>query len=243
MIHPMTYPRLLLSAFCMLLTISASQATAVPAHTVRFVYLVSSDRTVNPAYTEAIEQAAREMQAWMAGQLGGRTFALHAPVVTIVQSEQTAMWFTQHPNGSDKASYGFRNTLDEMRKQPDFKLRRDGYIWVIYSDGPGDSGRAFPGFAYLPEDDLLGLVGKHPSQKNPKRWVAGMGHELGHALGLPHPQDTETYYQALMWAGFYNPDKAYLTTADKKILLANTYLELTDQPTDGDKVGNTKVAE
>ena len=39
----------------------------------------------------------------------------------------------------------------------------------VYSDGPGNKGRAFKGFAYLPEDDLLGLVGRHPTQKNPVR--------------------------------------------------------------------------
>ena len=27
----------------------------------------------------------------------------------------------------------------------------------------------------LPEDDLLGLIGKHPTQKSIKRWIAGLG--------------------------------------------------------------------
>ncbi len=87
-------------------------------------------------------------------------------------------------------------------------------------------GRAIPGFAYLPEDDLLGLVGKHPTQKDPVRWVAGMGHELGHALGLPHPRDTKKHYDALMWAGFYGkyPDHCYLTDEDKAILARSPFI-------------------
>jgi hypothetical protein len=85
--------------------------------------------------------------------------------------------------------------------------------------------RGTSGVTCLPEDDLLGLVGKHPTQKNPARWVGGLGHELGHAFGLPHPADTVRDADAIMWAGFYGkyPDKAYLTESDKKILLQSPF--------------------
>ena len=77
----------------------------------------------------------------------------------------------------------------------------------------------------LPEDDLLGLIGKHPTQKSIKRWVAGLGHELGHAFGLPHPKDTKKHHDAIMWAGFYGkyPDKAYLTEEDKSTLMKSPF--------------------
>ena len=56
-----------------------------------------------------------------------------------------------------------------------------------------------------------------------------MGHELGHALGLPHPRDTKKHYDALMWAGFYGkyPDRCYLTDEDKIILARNPFIVTT----------------
>lgn len=196
------------------------------AHCVRFVYLVSADRPVKKDYIQAIEKAARQVQQWYAGQLDGKTFRLHSPVVDVVLSDKAAAWFTTNPNGKNEASWGFRNTLDEMERLLSVDPGRDGYCWVIYSDGPGDSGRAFRCFAYLPEDDLLGLMGQHPTQKNPQRWVGGLAHELGHALRLPHPQDTQKHAKAIMWAGFYHnfPDGSYLTDQDKEILAENPFI-------------------
>ena len=181
---------------------------------------------VVPEYVDVIEDAARDIRGWYAKQLGGPTFHLADPIVEVLHSDKRAAWFTTHPNGNDEASWGFCNTLDEMRRLRDVRPIRDNSIWVVYSDGPGNKGRAIPGFAYLPEDDLLGLVGKHPTQKDPVRWVAGMGHELGHALGLPHPRDTKKHYDALMWAGFYGkyPDRWYLTDEDKAILAKNPFI-------------------
>lgn len=216
----------MLSRALLLITFFAgtlSLPAAEPQRLVRFIYLVSSDREVKQEYVEAIEHAAQDVQKWYAGQLDGHTFRLADPVVEVVHSDKTGAWFTTNTNGSDEASFGFRNTLDEMKRLRNVRPNQDHSVWVVYSDGPGNSGRAFKGFAYLPEDDLLGLVGRHPTQKDPVRWIAGMGHELGHALGLPHPKDTKKHYDALMWAGFYGkyPDTAYLTDQDKAILAEN----------------------
>ena len=107
------------------------------------------------------------------------------------------------------------------------KVGDPNHVWVIYSDGPGDNGRASRSFAYLPEDDLRGLVGKHPTQPKPARWIGGLGHELGHAFGLHHPSDTVKYGDALMWAGFYDkyPTPTYLTAEDKKRLGASPFIK------------------
>jgi hypothetical protein len=188
--------------------------------TVRVVYLVSEDREEKADYRAALERAIQDIRQWYARQLKGATFKLHSPIVEVVHSEQKAAWFTTHPQGNNPDDWGYNNTLAETGRLLGARLQDPHYIWVVYSDGPGNKGRGGSGFAYLPEDDLLGLIGKHPTQKEPARWVGGLGHELGHAFGLPHPTDTVRDADALMWAGFYGkyPDKTYLTEQDRQIL-------------------------
>jgi hypothetical protein len=199
---------------------AAGQSTELQEKTVRAVYLVSRDRPVLPEYRDAIEHALRELQAWYGGQMGGPTFHLHDPVVEVARSAEPASWFYGNPNGTNQDDWGFNNTLAEASRLLGAKSNDPRFIWVIYSDGPGNKGRGGSGVCVLPEDDLLGLVGRHPTQKKAERWVGGLGHELGHAFGLAHPADTRKDAEALMWAGFYDqyPGRAYLTTGDKQIL-------------------------
>jgi hypothetical protein len=193
--------------------------------TVRIVYLVSKDRTVRPDYLHAIDTAIRDVQKWYRGQMNGKSFALHDPVVEVARSSQVASWFSNNPNGADRDNWGFNNTLAEARRLLGASIGDKKHVWVVYSDGPGDKGRGTESFAYLPENDLLGLIGKHPTQPKPARWIGGLGHELGHAFKLQHPADTKKDYDALMYAGFYEkyPSPAYLTDSDKQTLHASTF--------------------
>ncbi len=193
--------------------------------TVRVVYLVSHDRQVSTNYRRAVEHAIRDLQVWYSRQLNGPTFRLHNPVVEVAHSSQPADWFYSHPNGANRDDWGYNNALAEAGRLLGAKLNDPHSVWVIYSDGPGNKGRGGSGVTCLPEDDLLGLIGQHPTQKDPKRWIGGLGHELGHTFGLPHPADTIRDADAIMWAGFYGkyPDQCYLTESDKSILLQSPF--------------------
>jgi len=192
---------------------------------VRIVYLVSADRPVRDDFRKAIESAALDLQRWYGKQLDGPTFRLNEPVVEVVKSDKNADWFYDHPNGHHEDNWGFNNGLAEAKRLVGARFNDPDYVWVIYSDGPGNKGRGGGGVTVLPEDDLLGLIGKHPTQKSIPRWVAGLGHELGHAFGLPHPEDTKKHHDAIMWAGFYGkyPDATYLTDQDKEILMQSRF--------------------
>jgi hypothetical protein len=106
------------------------------------------------------------------------------------------------------------------------KFNDENYTWVIYSDGPGNKGRGGSSICVMPEDDLKGLVGKHPTQPNIYRWYGGLAHELGHAFGLNHPANPEIHPMAIMWTGIYGyyPEQAYFTEEDKIILKNSPFL-------------------
>ena len=212
-------------AMLVLFTALPGLAEIAQDKTVRVVYLVSRDRQVSTEYAQAVEHAIRDLQVWYGHQLNGVTFKLHEPVVEVARSEQPADWFSNHPQGANRDDWGYNNTLAEVGRILGAKLNDPHFIWAIYSDGPGNTGRGGSGVACLPEDDLLGLVGRHPTQKDPQRWIGGLGHELGHAFGLPHPPDKVRDADAIMWAGFYGkyPAPCYLTESDKKTLLQSPF--------------------
>lgn len=210
-----------LSNFSVMLSSEEKKAADDDIKRVRIVYIVSADRDEKPEYTAALDHAIRDLQKWYSKQLGGPTFQLNVPVVEVVKSDKPANWFYDNPNGLNKDNWGYNNTLAEAKRLLGTRRNDPNFVWAVYSDGPGNKGRGGSGVTCLPEDDLLGLVGKHPTQKNKLRWIAGLGHELGHAFGLSHPKDTKKHRDAIMWTGIYGkyPDRTYLTEQDKQILM------------------------
>lgn len=193
---------------------------------VRFIYLVSADRQYKYEYRIGIQNSALSVQAFYKQQLNGRTFRLNEPIVEVVYSDKNADYFYSNPSHADKDNWGYYNAYNEVNKLIGATLFDTNYIWIIYSDGPGDKGRGGSSVSVMPEDDLLGLIGKHPIQKNIERWYGGCAHELGHALGLSHPSQTDIHPKAIMWTGLYGyyPNEAYFTEEDKQILMNSPFI-------------------
>jgi hypothetical protein len=195
---------------------SFAQSTRLVDKSVRFVYLVSKDRSYNPEYAKAIEAGAIDVQAWYKKQLNGFTFKINSPVVEVAYSDKDAAYFY----GKGKPSAGFFVVLEEVNRLLKARQSDPNYIWVIYSDAPDHSGMGGGGVCIMPENDLIGLIGKSTKYPDIKRWYGGLGHEIGHAFGLPHPSDTKKHEDAIMWTGMYfkYPNECYLTPEDKVIL-------------------------
>ena len=126
------------------------------------------------------------------------------------------------------------------------------FTWVIYPDvmescdeyleGGEDAtelGRGGLGLTILHRGDIEGVTnpggeyyfcGDGPYPGHLGRWIGGLGHELGHTLGLPHPPGCDEGlptcdFPALMAYGFETYPDTYLRADDKEILIRSPFFE------------------
>lgn len=198
---------------------------------VRVLYLVSADRRVDPERKRAIATAIKHVQKWYAGKLGGATFTLSSPVVEVAKSKQKAAWFDSNPNGKDRDVWSYNNIFAEAGRVAGARHDDPSAVWVIYSDSPGGGGRGGNGVAILPDHDLLGLMGKHPKEKNVDRWIGGLAHELGHAFGLHHTAGEKHRERAVMQLGYLTYPEAYLTAGERDQLWRSPFFSVTSANT------------
>jgi len=165
------------------------------------------------------------------------TFGLRKPVVEVFKTRHRASWYQGQLGRNDF----FFNVLADaiaLAGEPS-----GAFAWAVYIDADPACGQiggaGIPGFAVLPANDLRGLVGhsnRPPCLDEPAdlagicRWVGGLGHELGHAFGLPHPDGCETGSpacpsSALMWLGFREYPSTFLLEEDKALLRESPLFE------------------
>lgn len=213
-------------------TPTARYSSATPE--VRIIYLVPSDRTINPTYATALTNAAHYLQRWYQLQLGNtKTFDLHSPIVETYQTTHAVAWYQTNPNGATFSQFFFNAAQDAFAAAGGGGFSDPNYVYAIYIDAESDCGQCGgcggSGVLVVGSNDLKGLVGlpsirycptdPAPVQYPPCRWVGGLGHELGHAFGLPHPpgcdQGLSTCdYNALMWLGYITFPATYLRSDD-----------------------------
>ena len=208
----------------------AAPAMAAPVADVRTVYLIPSDATANPSYEQAIAGALGDLQDWYADQLGGSTFALHDPVVESFVTPHPSAFYATNPNG-EPFLWFWNNVISDAFSLTGAHFADPAHAWIFYIDAepaPGQIGGAgTTGVAVLPQHDLLGLIGAQPEPVS--RWVGGLGHELGHAFGLPHPESCDQGlpscpFDTLMYLGYLTYPDTYLLPDDKAHLLEGPYI-------------------
>jgi hypothetical protein len=198
---------------------SPSQMQARPPRPgeVRVIYLMPSDREPRPEFIIALANGMKHLQRFYLDQLNnGQTFQLQDPIVEVKSSSHETSWFSTNPASDNSALNLWFNSINDASAQffdPD-------YIYVIYVDvhAPGQATGGGGGIALLPQEDILGMIGQSTSNPNVCRWVGGLGHELGHAFGLPHPPECDSHQspdssfpcQSLMYLGYLTYPETYL---------------------------------
>jgi hypothetical protein len=224
-------------------SLDAQLTKQTPQPVVRVVYLVPADRVVRDDYVEVMEAAIEHVQIWFRNALGdGTTFSLDNRPVQVVRLPHDAAWYSTTPNGDYRFSFWFTALQDA------FALTGGDFfdpvnIWIFYIDADPACGQvigAAAGVALLSANDLRGLAGEEnvpacsedvPDTAGVCRWVGGLGHELGHALGLPHPAGCDTPdpnmacpNDALMWTGYTIYPNTFLLESEEAILRNSSFI-------------------
>ena len=214
---------------------TVTSASSVPSHgsgTVRVLYVSPQDRAYRSDYATAVWSAVADVKEWYRGQLGGRTFTTGASLETCRLSR----------NADYYIGNGYNKVLQDVQACAPVSLNSQVFTWVLYVDvengcpEAGGLGAGGWGVTILGKPDLNGLIGAPtvwgcgdaPSFPV-SRFLGGLGHELGHALLLPHPPGCDQGLpscdsKAIMWTGLYSYPNTYFRPDDKTILLNSPFI-------------------
>ena len=218
--------------------LDAANKTHQLAPNVHIAYLVPSDKHFRNKNRVAVKHAIRNVEAWYQDEMDGKTFRLSHPVVQIVRTSHTADWYRASAvNGADPSLWFWLNALTDGFNATGGQFNDPNHRWVFYIDADVACGQvigAAAGVALLAANDLRGLTGRKnvpacpgepPDTAGVCRWVGGLGHELGHAFDLPHPDPCPGGADdaALMCLGYITYPDTYLRLEDKDILNASPF--------------------
>ena len=206
--------------------------------TVRVLYAIPSDREFRADASEAIANAIVDLQSWYRRELGGLTFSIYETTPEVCRMSEPEDYY-ESGNAWARVVEGVQPCAPVRHSHPDF-------VWVIYPDveeacdEPHELGAGRWGLTILPDIEGITNPGKdfyrcgEQSYFDPiGRWIGGLGHELGHALGLPHPPGCDPWDPAtcndlealsLMHDGYAPYPDTYLLPDDKEILIRSPFI-------------------
>lgn len=187
--------------------------------------------------------AGRAIQSWYARQMGGKTFGLSSPGVWVVPLPHDAEWYSTNDAGTKLFTQFWANTLNDAFPLTGGSFNDPENVWAYYIDADSICGQCggcgTSGVLVIGKNDLRGLTNEPritvcenqtPDNGPLGRWIGGLGHELGHAFGLPHPPGCNDGsqpcdYYALMWNGFRVYPDTYLREDEKPILDTSPFFD------------------
>jgi hypothetical protein len=196
---------------------------------VHCVYIVPSDKEDRASAEMA--NAFLHLQAWYRWQLAGKTFDLTDPIVQVCHSEHDSSWystFTEDPSAPHSEWY-WANAQRDARDLAGARFYMPDDTWAVYLDAEpepdqhaGGASVNGSGICVLTQSDIDALLGQHPTWTL-CREIGGLGHEVGHTFGLPHPPAGQEFGRAIMGTGYMTYPDCILTDADKIHLNANQF--------------------
>ena len=208
---------------------------------VRTVYAIPNNRDFVQAYSDSVGAALHHLQVWYRDQMDGLTFAMADTIPEVCRLSVDDAFLTVHSGGVVERWNAALDAVSGCGPKHD----DEAFIWIVYFDvdepcwtqeRPQTLGRGGSGLTMLGRWDLLGLTDRgnslpcgHGGQPH-GRWVGGLGHELGHAFGLPHPPGCEEGRptcdtEALMWLGYSKWPDTYLRYDERAILRESPFFE------------------
>jgi hypothetical protein len=182
---------------------------------VHVVYAVPAGATWNQDDIAAIGGALASLQGWYLGQVG-KTFS-YTPTLLCKLPYSASHYLVNTWNKLFTDIQPCANVTSSSKHAD----------WVVYADvdhkchSAGPIGEGEAGLTFLGVEDLSGLIGGPVSECGqsfdypPTRYIGGLGHEMGHTFGLPHPPGCDAGLpkcdtNALMWLGYVSYPDTYL---------------------------------
>ena len=205
--------------------------------TVRVIYAIPADREFRTDASEAIAHAIVDLQSWYRRELGGLTFSLYEATPEECRMSEPADFYGRGDAWA-KVMEGVQHCAPVQHDHPDF-------VWAVYvdvkesCDEPHELGRGGAGLTIM-GDVASGFdpgefyyCDEGPYERTLGGVIGGLGHELGHTLGLPHPPGCDPWdpatcddleFRSLMHLGFTSYPDTYLLPDEKEVLIRSSFI-------------------